>query len=92
MKSLWLLELLSSVLLAGCAHNFVYSGTIDAQDSTGIVQPYILYWTKTDRPLWFDTTDGAVHILPCNANVLDYDERPASGVDFRARLTHLSAQ
>ena len=84
MRSTWLIELLGTVLLVGCAHHFVYSGAIDAPDSTGVAQPYVLYWTKTDRPLWFDTADGGVHILPCNPNVLDYDERPA-GIIFRAR-------
>ena len=84
MRSTWLVELLAAASLLGCAQHFVYSGTIDAADSTGVVQPYTLYWTKTDRPLWFDTADGSVHVLPCSPNVLDYDER-VSGIVFRAR-------
>ena len=84
MRSTRLVGLLAVAALAGCAQHFVYSGTIDAADSTGVVQPYVLYWTKTDRPLWFDTADGSVHVLPCNPNVLNYDERP-TGIVFRAR-------
>jgi hypothetical protein len=85
-RSTWLIASCLAATLAGCAQRFVYSGSIDAADSTGVVQPYVIYWTKTDRPLWFDTSDGSVHILPCNPNVLDYDERP-SGIVFRGRAS-----
>lgn len=79
--------LVALLLLPGCAQNYVYSGTLDAEDSKGKVRQHLLYWNKTERPIWFDTTEGSVRMLPqCSANTLAYDERP-SGIVFRARPT-----
>jgi hypothetical protein len=77
--------LLVTLMLSGCAHRYVYSGTLEAQDSLGNVGRHLIYWNKTTRPLWFDTQEGSVRILPqCSLNTLAYDEQP-TGIIFRAR-------
>jgi hypothetical protein len=85
MHGRWLLVAL--FLLTGCAHNYVYSGVLEAEDSTGKIRQHLLYWNRTERPIWFDTVEGSVRMLPqCSANTLTYDEQP-SGIVFRARPT-----
>ena len=77
--------LLVALVVSGCAHRYVYSGTLEAQDSLGNVGQHLIYWNKTTRPLWFDTQEGSVRILPqCSLNTLAYDEQP-TGIIFRAR-------
>ncbi len=80
-------SLLVVLMLSGCAHHYVYSGTLDAPDSLGNPSRHLIYWDKTTRPLWFDTQEGSVRILPCfpfSLNTLNYDEQP-TGIIFRAR-------
>lgn len=77
--------LLGALLLPGCAYNYVYSGTLEAEDSLGKQRNHLIYWNKTERPIWFDTAEGSVRMLPqCSLNTLAYDERP-TGIVFRAR-------
>ncbi|MFZ5863572.1 MAG: hypothetical protein ACOYXR_12110 [Nitrospirota bacterium] len=77
--------LVVTLMLAGCAHRYVYSGTVEAPDSAGRVGPHLIYWNTTTRPLWFDTQEGSVRILAgCSRNTVAYDEQP-SGIFFRAR-------
>ena len=79
----WLL--VTTLLLSGCAHNYVYSGALDAEDSTGKTRKHLLYWNRTERPIWFDTMEGSVRMLPqCSLNTVAYDEQPG-GIVFRAR-------
>lgn len=84
-QALRVLLLATLLLLSGCAHHYVYSGTLEAEDSTGMLRKHLLFWNKTERPLWVDTAEGSVRILPqCSLNTLAYDERP-NGIVFRAR-------
>ena len=77
--------LLVVLMASGCAHRYVYSGTLEAQDSLGHVGQHLIYWNKTTRPLWFDTQEGSVRMLPqCSLNTVAYDEQP-TGIIFRAR-------
>jgi hypothetical protein len=77
--------LLVALILSGCAHRYEYSGTLKAPDSVGNVSQHFIYWNKTIRPLWYDSQEGSVRILPeCSTNTLDYDEQP-DGIIFRAR-------
>jgi hypothetical protein len=81
----WLM--VAMMLLSGCAHNYVYSGALEAEDSKGKMRQHVLYWNQTERPLWFDTAEGSVRLLPqCSLNTVAYDERP-NGIVFRARPT-----
>lgn len=76
--------LLVAVMVSGCAHRYVYSGTLEAPDSLGNVGPHLIYWNKTTRPLWFDTQEGSVRVLAgCSNSTLAYDEQP-TGIIFRA--------
>ncbi|MCL5801187.1 MAG: hypothetical protein M1283_01405 [Gammaproteobacteria bacterium] len=77
--------LLVALMVSGCAHRYVYSGALEARDSLGNVGQHLIYWNKTTRPLWFDSQEGSVRILPqCSLNTLAYDEQP-TGIIFRAR-------
>ena len=77
--------LLALLMLTGCAHNYVYSGVLEEEDAKGKMRQHLLYWNKTERPIWFDTAEGSVRMLPqCSANTVTYDEQP-SGIVFRAR-------
>lgn len=72
-------------VLAGCAHHYVYSGTLEAQDSQENDRQFLLYWNRTERLVWFDESEGSVRVLPqCSLNVMPYDERP-EGIIFRVR-------
>jgi len=76
---------LGTLLLSGCAYNYIYSGTLEAEDSQGKHRQFLLYWNKTERPVWFNTSEGTVRVLSqCSLNVMPYDERP-EGIIFRAR-------
>lgn len=77
--------LLLAMALSGCAHHYLYSGMLEAPDSLGHLRRHLLYWNATVRPLWFDSREGSVRILPqCSLNTLDYDEQPG-GILFRKR-------
>lgn len=77
--------LLMTLILSGCASRYVYSGTLEASDSAGNVNQHLIYWNKTTRPLWYDSQEGSIRILPqCSLNTLTYDEQP-DGIIFRAR-------
>ncbi len=86
MRRLTQVVLLSGlVIVTGCARNYVYSGTLQAPDSQGAMRTHLLYWNKTERPLWFDTAEGSVRMLSqCSLNTVAYDEQP-TGIVFRAR-------
>ncbi|HTP42345.1 MAG TPA: hypothetical protein VML36_07960 [Nitrospiria bacterium] len=73
------------LLVTGCAHHYMYSGTLEAPDSLGHTRQHLLYWNTTVRPLWFDSREGSVRILEqCSLSTIDYDEQPA-GIVFRQR-------
>lgn len=79
----WLL--MATLFLSGCAHNYVYSGTLEAEDSTGKTRKHLLYWNRTERIIGYDTVEGSVRMLPqCSLNTVAYDEQP-NGIVFRAR-------
>jgi hypothetical protein len=76
--------LLVALILSGCAHRYEYSGMLEAPDSMGHVSQHRIYWNKTIRPLWYDSQEGSVRILPgCSLKTLAYDEQP-NGIIFRA--------
>ena len=78
-------SILWTLLLTGCAQNYIYSGILEAEDSRGKNRQFLLYWNKTERPVWFNTSEGTVRVLPqCSMSVMPYDERP-EGIIFRAR-------
>ena len=45
----WLM--VAMMLVSGCAHNYVYSGALEAEDSKGKMRQHLLYWNQTERPL-----------------------------------------
>ena len=70
--------------LSGCAQ-VAYFGRLEAQDSADTPREVVVYWTKTERMLWFDTVSGGVRVLTeCSTNTLDYEEKP-QGIVFLRR-------
>jgi hypothetical protein len=76
--------LAAAVLLSGCAQ-YTYFGRMQAKDSADKDREFVVYWTKTERKLWFDTAAGGVRLLTeCSTNVVDYEEKP-QGIVFLRR-------
>ena len=71
-------------VLQGCAQ-YTYFGRMEAQDSASREREIVVYWTKTERMLWFDTVSGGVRVLTeCSTNAIDYEEKP-EGIVFLRR-------
>ena len=66
------LILLAALLgaMSGCGTKYSYHGYLRSQDNTGAQRAFLLYWSKTERPIWFDEAEGAVRLLPENGKVL----------------------
>ena len=70
--------------LQGCAQ-YTYFGRMEAPDSANQKREIVVYWTKTERTLWFDTVSGGVRLLTeCSTNTVDYEEKP-EGIVFLRR-------
>jgi hypothetical protein len=50
------------VFLLNCT-TYVFYGEIRAEDSAGEMRNHLIYWTKTDRLLWFDECSETVRLL-----------------------------
>lgn len=71
-------------VLQGCAQ-YTYFGRMEAQDSANQEREIVVYWTKTERAVWFDTVSGGVRVLTeCSTNAIDYEEKP-EGIVFLRR-------
>jgi len=75
---------LAVTTLSGCAQ-YTYFGRLEAQDSADKPREIVVYWSRTERLLWFDTVAGGVRVLTeCSTNTLDYEEKP-QGIVFLRR-------
>jgi len=71
------------VFLAGCGTTYVYYGTIEDENSVGEERTHLIYWKKTERPLWYDECDGSVRLLTeCSRETIEFQERE-DGIIFR---------
>ncbi len=62
------------VVVGGCAQ-YTYHGTIEELDADGNMRTHLVYWTKTERKLWFDESSGSVRLLTqCSLNTVNFDE------------------
>jgi hypothetical protein len=61
-------------LAFGCGTTYSYRGYLEAKDNTGTERTFLLYWNKTERPLWFDEVEGTVRLLPEQGKVLAFVE------------------
>jgi hypothetical protein len=69
--------------LPGCVQ-YAYFGRLEVQDSADKPREVVVYWTRTERMLWFDTVAGGVRVLTeCSTNTLDYEEKPRGIVFLR---------
>lgn len=76
---------LTTALAAGACAQYTYFGNLQARDSADKDREIVVYWTKTERKLWFDTVAGGVRLLTeCSTNTLDYEEKP-QGIVFLRR-------
>ncbi len=80
--------LLGLVLLlgaAGCGTQYVYHDTITAQSSIGEDRDFLVWWSRTERRLWFDGVQGSIRLLTeCSPNSVNFDEQE-SGIVFELR-------
>jgi len=79
-KLLMSLVLLSGSLLSGCT-NYLYQGSIKAEDSAGKQRQVVLYWSKTE-PLIGDEKADMVHVLTECGLVIVFENQP-NGIIFR---------
>lgn len=70
------------VILSGCTQ-YTYFGQIEAEDSEGNLRNHLIYWTKTERLLWYDEISGAAWLLTeCSLNTVAFSETE-NGIFFR---------
>jgi hypothetical protein len=70
------------VLLTGCAQ-YLYTGMFPASDVRERSHDVVVYWTATERLLWFNEYSGGVRLLPeCSTDVMDFEEK-ADGIAWR---------
>lgn len=62
--------------LSGCATTTLYTGTFSAKDSTGAVQPFVIYWNASN-PFIGPLKASPVTLLPCKARTIQFEEQPA---------------
>lgn len=68
--------------LSSCS-TYVYYGKIKALDSKGKDRHHLIYWTKTERTLWFDEVSGSIRLLTeCSNRTVNFDETE-DGIFFR---------
>lgn len=76
--------------LGGCA-TYLYTSEGVARDASGKERQVVLFWTTTERKLWYDSTSGPVTLLTeCGADAIQFDERP-EGMVFRRRPNDVPA-
>ena len=84
-RTIRMLALCSMMILSGCASHYVYQGELSALDSASHERAFLVYWTRTERPLWFDTAEGGVRLLTeCSLNDLYFKEQE-NGIIFERR-------
>ncbi len=67
-------------LLTGCT-NYLYKGSIRAEDNMGKERQVLLYWSKTD-PLIGDAKADIAHVLTECGSLVVYENQP-QGIVFR---------
>ncbi|MCK4526619.1 hypothetical protein KAW18_04545 [candidate division WOR-3 bacterium] len=85
-KKIYLLFLIS-VVFTGCTR-YTYYGAIRAEDSVGEMKQHLIYWTRTERLLWFDECSGTIRLLTEGSlETIPFDETE-KGIIFRYIPTH----
>lgn len=79
-KILMGIVLLSGSVLSGCT-NYLYQGSIKAEDSAGKQRQVVLYWSKTE-PLIGDEKADMVHVLTECGSLIVFENQP-KGIIFR---------
>lgn len=80
-KVMIIATLLVGSVLSGCT-NYLYQGSIKAEDSAGKQRQVVLYWSKTD-PLIGDEKADIAHLLTeCSNTVVVFENQP-EGIIFR---------
>ena len=80
-RKVYLLFLLVLVL-AGCTQ-YTHYGSIESEDSQGKMRKHLVYWTNTDRILWFDECSEVVRLLTeCSLETVAFKETEKDGIIF----------
>ncbi len=76
------IAILLFLVVSSCTR-YVYYGELESPDSSGKVRRHLVYWTRTERPLWFDEVSGSIRILTeCSNRTVNFDET-GEGIVFR---------
>jgi hypothetical protein len=75
------LLLLLITIFVGCT-TYVYYGGIEAEDSSGEMRNHLLYWTKTERMLWFDECSEIIRLLTECSNETVIFKETEDGIVF----------
>ena len=87
-KKLTLIFLLI-IFLSGCGTTYVYYGILEGENSVEVEREHLIYWRKTERPLWFDECDGSIRLLTeCSYETILFDETEG-GIIFRCPPNHI---
>ena len=85
-KKIFIFFLLIAVF-TGC-NQYVYYGIIESDDCSGEMRNHLIYWTKTERLLWFDECSGSIRLLTeCSLETIAFDETE-NGIIFRCTANH----
>ena len=77
------------VFLAGCGTTYVYHGSLIGENSVGEEREFLIYWKKTERPLWYDECDGSIRLLTgCSLERINFDEGE-DGIIFERLPRHI---
>ncbi|MDD5530231.1 MAG: hypothetical protein PHX21_09410 [bacterium] len=80
-RKVWVL-LLFVFIFTGCTQ-YTYYGSIESEDSSGKMRKHLVYWTKTERVLWFDECSEVVRLLTeCSLETIAFKETEKDGIVF----------
>lgn len=79
-------SLLSLLLTSSCTTHYVYSGILEKKpDSDGEKKDHLIFWTQTDKFLWFGTSYSPIILCgECSLNRVHFSETE-EGIIFRKR-------
>ncbi|MCK4352567.1 hypothetical protein KAW65_04075 [candidate division WOR-3 bacterium] len=83
MKRKAYLLLLLILIFVGCTQ-YTYYGSLESKDSQEKMRKHLVYWTKTERIMWFDECSEVVRLLTeCSLETVAFKETERDGIIFR---------
>lgn len=81
MKKAIFLLLAIWIVSAGCS-TYVYHGTIEEPDSDGVTRKHQIWWSVTERKLWFDEVEEGIRLREACSNRPVYFKETEDGIIF----------